>query len=386
VPPSPATTPGITEAAALPDSRGGRSGIPRVLIILLGGAGAVIVLAGMRAAAWLIAPVFLALVIVIALSPVQQWLLRRGWPSWLSTPLLLVLIYALLCALMLTMIVSIGQLATLLPGYASSAQELVAQLTGVLRRLGLGQGQARSATGPVSFSNVLGLVGRLVSGLSNLVTSFAFLLALLLFLGVEARGAGARISAIAAERPEVAGALRSFARGTRKYLVVTTVFGLIVAVLDTIALALLGIPLVLLWGLPSFITNYIPNIGFFLGLVPPALLGLLAGGWQLMLAVIVIYCLLNFVVQSLVQPRFVGDSVGLSTTVTFVALLFWSWILGALGALLAIPLTLLAKTLLVDIDPRAGWADALLRAQRAPGPGQGRPPEGRSVPDGGPAP
>jgi predicted PurR-regulated permease PerM len=96
--------------------------------------------------------------------------------------------------------------------------------------------------------------------------------------------------------------------------------------------------------------------------VPPALLGLLEGGPDLMVIVIVVYCALNFVLQSLIQPRFIGDAVGLSVTVTFVALVFWAWLLGPLGAILAIPLTLLAKALLVDIDPRARWADALLRS------------------------
>jgi predicted PurR-regulated permease PerM len=81
-----------------------------------------------------------------------------------------------------------------------------------------------------------------------------------------------------------------------------------------------------------------------------------------MVIVILVYGVLNFVLQSLIQPRFIGDAVGLSVTVTFVALVFWAWLLGPLGAILAIPLTLLAKGLLVDIDPRARWADALLRA------------------------
>jgi len=155
-----------------------------------------------------------------------------------------------------------------------------------------------------------------------------------------------------------------FAVGTRRYLVVTTVFGLIVAALDTIALAIIGIPQVITWGVLAFVTNYIPNIGFLLGLVPPALLGLLIGGPSEMVIVIVVYIALNFVLQSLVQPRFVGDAVGLSATVTFLALVFWAWLLGPLGAILAIPATLLAKAMLVDIDPRARWADALMRDAR----------------------
>jgi hypothetical protein len=87
-------------------------------------------------------------------------------------------------------------------------------------------------------------------------------------------------------------------------------------------------------------------------------------GPQLMAVVIVVFCGLNLVVQSLIQPRFIGDAVGLSVTVTFLALVFWAWLLGPLGAILAIPLTLLVKALLVDIDPQARWVDALLRATR----------------------
>ena len=138
---------------------------------------------------------------------------------------------------------------------------------------------------------------------------------------------------------------------------------------DTIALAIMGIPLAITWGVLAFVTNYVPNVGFILGVIPPALLGLLTGGPGLMVAVIVVYCVLNLVIQSIIQPRFIGDAVGLSTTLTFVALVFWAWLLGGLGAILAIPLTLLIKALLVDIDPKAAWAHALMRStEKVPDP------------------
>jgi AI-2 transport protein TqsA len=173
---------------------------------------------------------------------------------------------------------------------------------------------------------------------------------------------GDRFALIAQDRPKIIEALNHSAWGTRQYLLVTTVFGFIVAVLDSVALAILGIPLALTWGLLAFITNYIPNVGFIIGVIPPALLALLTGGPQLMVIVIIVYCALNFVVQSIIQPRFIGDAVGLSVTLTFVALVFWAWLLGPLGAILAIPLTLMCKAVLVDVDPQARWAEVLLRA------------------------
>ena len=186
-------------------------------------------------------------------------------------------------------------------------------------------------------------------------------------MAIESSGFPRRMALVGEERPHLPVALTLFAQGTRSYLLVSTVFGAIVAVGDWIALTIIGVPAAALWGLLAFVTNYVPNIGFVLGVVPPALLGLLAGGWGELIAIVVVYSLLNFVVQTLIQPRFVGDSVGLSMTVTFIALLFWGWVLGALGALLAIPLTLLVKALLVDVDPRGHWLDALLREEpRAP--------------------
>ena len=123
----------------------------------------------------------------------------------------------------------------------------------------------------------------------------------------------------------------------------------------------------MLWGLLAFITNYIPNVGFVIGLVPPAILGLLEGGPGLMLAVIAIYSVINVVIQTVIQPKVVGDAVGLSTTLTFLSLVFWAWVIGALGALLAIPLSLLVKALLVDVDPDNRWLMPILSNRDDPG-------------------
>jgi predicted PurR-regulated permease PerM len=120
------------------------------------------------------------------------------------------------------------------------------------------------------------------------------------------------------------------------------------------------IPDPLLWGLLAFITNYIPNIGFVVGLVPPAVLGLLEGGPGLMLLVIAVYSVLNAVIQSVIQPRVVGEAVGLSGSITFVSLVFWAWVLGAVGALFAVPLTLLVKALFIDVDQQAAWLGPLM--------------------------
>ena len=350
-----------------------REVLPRSLVMLLGAAAAVLVLAGVRSIAWLVGPAFLALIVVIALYPVQAWLRGRKWPEWLTTLVLVFLVAALLVSFVLVVIVSLASLAGLLPQYADRADDLRQSLAGSLSGFGVEPDQLAGALQSVDAAEVVAVIGTVLAGLSATLSSLVFLICLLLFLSVDAGGIERRLADIAGDRPELESALRLFAHGTRSYLLVSTVFGLIVGVLDGIALAVIGVPLPVLWAVLAFITNYVPNIGFVIGLVPPALLALLTLGVPEMLVVIAVYCVLNFVIQSLIQPRYVGDSVGLATTTTFVALVFWAWLLGPLGALLAIPLTLLVKALLVDVDPSARWATALAgslaREPKAPPPG-----------------
>jgi AI-2 transport protein TqsA len=341
--------------------------IPRWLLLLVGLAAAAVAVAGLRAVAWLVAPVFLALVVVVALAPVQGWLRRIGVPRWVATTVLLVLVWTVLLAFVGLLVLSAAQLAALLPDYAGQAEVLINEVVTALNTAGLVSGQFSDLVEQIDYRQVVRLATGLLSQLMGAASTLVLLLSALVFMAIESSGFPRRMALVGEERPHLPVALTLFTQGTRSYLLVSTFFGAVVAVGDWIALTILGVPAAALWGLLAFLTNYVPNIGFVLGVVPPALLGLLAGGWSELIAIVVVYSLLNFVVQTLIQPRFVGDSVGLSMTVTFIALLFWGWVLGALGALLAIPLTLLVKALIVDVDPRNHWLDTLLREEpRAP--------------------
>jgi predicted PurR-regulated permease PerM len=123
---------------------------------------------------------------------------------------------------------------------------------------------------------------------------------------------------------------------------------LIVAVIDGAALYLIGVPGAFVWAVLAFVTNFIPNIGFVIGLIPPLILGFVTGGWQLALAVVVIYSLVNVTLQVMVQPRFVSDAVNITLTLSFVSVVFWTFIIGPLGAILAVPMTLLTRALLLQ--------------------------------------
>ena len=103
-----------------------------------------------------------------------------------------------------------------------------------------------------------------------------------------------------------------------------------------------------MWAILAFVTNFIPNIGFVIGLIPPVLLALVVGGWPLALAVLAVYCAVNVTLQVLVQPQFVSDAVNITLTLSFVSVIFWTFIIGPLGAILAVPMTLLTRAMLLQ--------------------------------------
>lgn len=335
--------------------------LPRGVIVLLGSAALVVTVAGMTAFADVLGPVLLALMLTVAVHPLPNWLRRRGVPNWVALVIAVSTVWALLGVLVVSLMISVAQLSTLLPTYADRIDELIASVSASLAGHGIDAGDVERLMAGIDASWVIGFVESIVRATLGVFSNLLFVVIVALFMAVDAMSYDTRMGMLNRIRPDIASAFSSFATGTRSYLVVTTVFGLIVAVLDGVALWALGIPLPVLWGLLAFITNYIPNVGFVIGVVPPAILALLQGGPELMLVVIIVYSALNVVIQSIIQPKFVGDAVGLSVTLTFLSLIFWTWVLGPLGAVLAIPVTLLGKALLVDIDPATKWADLLLR-------------------------
>jgi AI-2 transport protein TqsA len=348
--------------APLPEGTGPspRYAMPRVLIIVVGSAAAVVVVAGMRAIPDIIGPVFMALVLTITVNPIRGWMIRHGASRGLASFVVFLAVTAIVVGLFAAAVVGIVQLAHLMPQYADELQQQLNNIGSWLGGLGITQADIDAIFSSVQPNQLLVFAQDLLSSVGGIFSFALFLIVVLIFLAVDAIAFDQRMTRVRAGREPVLDALGSFARGTRKYFGVATVFGGIVAVIDGLALLILGIPAAGLWALLAFVTNYIPNVGFVIGLIPPAILGLLVGGPGLAITVVAIYCVVNFIIQSVLQPKFVGDAVGLTTTVSFLSLIVWAFVLGPIGAILAIPASLLVKALLVDMDPAAQWLGLFL--------------------------
>lgn len=323
--------------------------------------------AGMYYARELIGPVFLALTLVITVRPLTTWATRHRIPRPVSAVAAITIIYAFVLGLFAFLGIAVMQLIDTLPGYSDRFADIWAQLQNRLTQMGMSQADlVAQASKVVDTSKVVEFAQTVLEQISGIGSMLMVMGLAVIFLMFDMARIETRTRALVTLKPGLASALAGFAESVRSYWLVSTVFGLIVAVLDTMALWWLNVPMALTWGVVSFITNYIPNIGFVIGVIPPALLAIVDSGPWTALWVIVIYSLLNFVIQSVIQPKFTGDAVGLNTTVTFVSLLFWSQVIGALGAILAVPLTLFAKAILIDTDRRAAWVGLFLSAGDSP--------------------
>ena len=334
--------------------------LPRLALVLLVTASLTVTLAGLRATAGIIGPAFLALVLTITVHPVRRWLVRRSVPNWLASLVVVLTVYALLAAMTLALVVSVGRLAALVPEYQDVFAGYVASVSDWLAGLGVSEEQLGRAAEALDGGRLVAVAGDVFGAALAVASNLFFVITLALLMAFDTGAAQRGADRLRDARPHLVASMTSFAAGTRAYMAVSATFGLIVAVIDGVALQLMGVPGAFVWAVLAFVTNFIPNIGFVIGVIPPAIIGLLEGGPSLMLAVIAVYCVINVVIQSIIQPRYVGDAVGLSPTITLISLVFWAWLLGPLGALLAVPLSLLLRAALVEADPTAHWSLPLL--------------------------
>lgn len=329
--------------------------------ILIGLAAAVIVLIGLGRISSIVGPVFLALVLAICVYPIKVRLMARRVPAAVATVAGILTVYAMVAALIAALWVSAVQFTKLLPQFAPQITGLRDDLRVFLHgTLGLGDDQVRSVVNSVDLRVLLDAAYSLLGSAMNVGSGTVFLLLLVMFMCIDAGHFPAIFSVVKKDRATLVEALSTFARLSRSFMVMTTIFGAIVAVLNLVLLLLLGVPGAGLWAMLAFVCGFIPFIGFWISLVPAAIMALLAGGLPSFIAVVAFYGVINSLIQSVIQPKFVAGTVNLNMTLTFLSVIFWSALLGPLGALMAVPLTLFARAVLVDAHPQSAWLKPLL--------------------------
>ena len=310
---------------------------------------AVLVLAGIRAASPVIGPVVVALLFTIAWSPAATWLRNRGVPpaaAALTGIVLGVVVIALFVVLVWS---SLGQLQDKLPEYQPRVDAIRQSVAQLLSKLPFDTSLILNAPS-LQPGALVGYALRFIRGLTSAAGALSGLVLIMAFLMLEAVRYPQKLKDAIASSGKTAEHLERFGEGIRSYVLINLVFGLIQGALNTAMLLAMGVDFAILWGVASFVLSFLPNVGFILALVPPTLMALVQYGFGRAIGVVLALAAVNVVVDTFIKPRFVGTSLDLSPAVVLLALIFWSWMLGPAGALLAVPLSLAVKYLFESFD------------------------------------
>ena len=314
-----------------------------------------IIVAGMMAAKSIIVPLMLAVFIAIIVSPLLFWLQAKGLNTPLALIIVLVFIVLLLSSLAMLVGSSISSFTHELPLYEAKLSVQFKDIFVWLEGMGVNV-SSENYSNVMNPSRLMQITSTILQAFSSVLTNGMMILFLVLFMLLEASSFPAKLQAV---NHSIKGHADQFMINVKQYMVLKTVFSLITGALVTLMLLLVGVDYALLWGLVAFLLNYIPNIGSIIAAVPAVLLTLIQLGSTSALIVALGFVLINVVIGSVVEPKYMGEGLGLSTLVVFISLIFWGWVLGPAGMLLSIPLTVMVKIAL-ETDENTRWIAVLL--------------------------
>jgi len=327
-----------------------------ILSALIGGASLFIVVFGMKYASSILSPIILAFIIAVSTIPLVKWLIRKGVPDWLALLITIALLIVTIVGLITLIGVSIDELIVTLPQYTDNLQGQKETLQTQLGNLGIGTEQLPSLS---SFdpSKLLDTIGGMLGGIVGVLSGVVLMLLVLIFMLLDTAGFTTRLKIGFPENDPTMVRFSGLVRDLRQYVSITTKINLFVGLVDTIFLLILGVDFALLWGLLAFLLGYIPSVGFWFALIPPFILALFEFGITKALIVLVGYILINGGVQNFLQPKMMGSGLNLSPLVVVISLFFWAWVLGPIGALLAVPMTIIVKEIFLEgFDDTRGLA------------------------------
>ncbi|HBC6429678.1 TPA: AI-2E family transporter [Citrobacter amalonaticus] len=310
------------------------------IVIMLGML--VIILTGIRFAADIIVPFILALFIAVVLSPLVQRMVKLRVPRVLAISLLVIIIVMVMVLLLAYLGTSLNELARTLPQYRSSLVIPLKNLEPWLVRLGIGV-SVDEMVKYIDPNAAMTLITNLLAQLTNAMSSIFLLLLTVVFMLLEMPQLPTKFQQIMVRPVEGMAAIQRAIDSVSHYLVLKTAISLVTGLVVWGMLSALDVRFAFIWGLLAFALNYIPNIGSVLAAIPPIIQVLAFGGLYDALVVLAGYLIINLVFGNILEPRIMGRGLGLSTLVVFLSLIFWGWLLGPVGMLLSVPLTIIVK-------------------------------------------
>ncbi len=315
----------------------------------------IIVVAGMKAASSLLVPFFGAVFIAVICAPPMFWLQRKGVPKVLA--IIIILVAILLLGFLFGALIgsSLTNFLSSLPDYQERLSAHIATFISWLRAKGvnLPKGEVSGIFNP---GWVMSLAGGILSALSSILANALLILLTVVFILLEATDFPKKLRAVLKDPERSLSTIEKFSQSAKRYLVIKTLISAATGLVIWLWLLILGVDYPVLWGMLSFLLNYVPNIGPLIAALPVALLALVQLGVGSALLTILGFVVVHIVIGNVIEPKLMGKGLSLSTLVVFLSLVFWGWVLGPIGMILSVPMTSLVKLALESYEDTRGLA------------------------------
>ena len=329
---------------------------------VLNAAALVLVLGGVHLARDILIPVLLAVFIANLTSPIIRFMHERKVPMVVATTIALLVDIVVITGIGTVLVTSVNSLYERLPFYTERVTEAFGDVVTWLNAKGVDV-QANEILEVFDPSQFVDLFGSLLTGTLTAISSVGLILLILAFVLYEIIDFRTKLKVLMASRWSEEESENPFilaAHDIQRYLGVKAAASLATGSLTWALLAVLGVDFALLWGVCAFIFNFIPNIGSFIAIAPAIVVALLVQGPTTAIIVAVVSFIINFVIGNVIEPKAMGEALGLSPVIVLLSMVFWGWLLGPFGAIISVPLTMLVKIAASHSDDTR-WLSILLR-------------------------
>jgi len=337
---------------------------PKAVKALIVMACLIIVLAGVKAATTIVVPFLLSVFIAMACNPVIAWSSKFKIPRWLSviSVILIIVVFGFMLAGLVGN--SMAEFRQNIPVYKEQLNGETIWITNKLESLFDIKIDTSLFISYLDPGIAMNMATNLLSSLGGVLTNFLLILLTVVFMLFEAESVPKKVH-IALDDPSMRiMQIDKFLTSVKNYLVIKTLVSIATGAVIGVWLFILGVDHFMLWAVLAFLLNYIPNIGSIIAAIPAVMLAFVQLGPGTAGLAALGFVVSNTVMGNVVEPRFMGRGLGLSTLVVFLSLIFWGWLLGTVGMLLSVPLTMIVKIGL-ESNPDTRWVALLLDSEDA---------------------
>jgi len=320
-------------------------------------ASVVIVLAGIKSASVVIVPFLLSLFIAIILSPLYNYFKSKGVADILSVTLVITVFILFLAFIAKLVGTSVHDFSANINTYAQKLSVYYQLIAGYADSLGIGISTDDIAN-LINMKQAMKFATSIIQNMGAMFTNGFIIILTVVFMLLESHYFVKKVELID-EHKETMAHIETIFSKIKNYMVLKALISLLTGAIVWISLYFLGTDYAFLWAVLAFMLNFIPNIGSIIAAIPAVLITLVQLGGMSAFFVVILYTVINVVIGSIFEPKIMGKGLGLSTLIIFLSLMFWGWLLGVVGMLLSIPLTIMAK-IIFDANKNTRWIGILL--------------------------